>query len=437
MLIIISLLAIFTLVAFLRPVWLLYALLVMSPLSAFWAGIFHGLFLGWTLFPTDLCLAALLFVYFLRLPIVKRPILLPKSYAAWGLAICLLGIGIGLLNAPVGAVYQASRGYVGYLVFLPAAFLVSDAKERQRFFKGVLYVYILLALLLVLDVSGALQSIPSNYVRPTIGNTPLHYPRLNGGMLIEMLWLGVMCLLSARTKATKRIGGFLFTVAAVGLLLSTTRGLMVGTAVGVLVLLFLIRRWRWTSRSGFNIKRNLVLSVLVPIFFLIMAQMLWHVNLTGPLSQKIVEAFRTPGGGASIQYRVLEAHAYLDAFLRSPLFGNGFGYRVEGFLPTVARSGYYWGHDEYLVMLVEIGLVGAIPFLLFLLVLFRVAVRSFRGSFRSSAAWVLAGAFVLSLSSLAVSSLTSPFLVRYGSQFFIPIVGGILYSYDIEKRKHV
>jgi O-antigen ligase len=240
------------------------------------------------------------------------------------------------------------------LLFAVSIQLLEDRGFAQRIFKSLIVITIIAAIVAIFQHFSADRSSSVTIGRETIstfGNVTYF-----AGFLAPMVAL-VAARILANPRPENRIPmGLLLVV--IGYLLITTeaRSAWAGAAVGVLLLVFLnVRpaRTRWIALG--------ILAAAAVLMFFLFPEMVQRRLLA------IVESNPT----SSIARRLYFYKGAWNAFLASPLFGQGIGNFVA-FLPKF-RSPEYWmahsedivphAHNEFLEILSETGLAGFLGFM--------------------------------------------------------------------------
>lgn len=138
--------------------------------------------------------------------------------------------------------------------------------------------------------------------------------------------------------------------------LSRSRGMLISTAITLLFYVLVVKGTRriWTI-AGLATAAVMVLTFLSPEYQSIVVKALSRINVDSDLS--------TAGRAAAFQ-------GAWDQFLENPFFGRYVVERLTGFYP----------HNIYIEALMSVGLVGAVPFTIHVVMAFRSAIGLIRNS---------------------------------------------------------
>jgi O-antigen ligase len=246
-----------------------------------------------------------------------------------------------------------------------------------------------------------------------------------GVFLAFSFFLTFGVLLKSRSgKAMKSIllpSLFLFFVS---LILTYSRGAWFSFLVGAFSAIVL-NNIRTASDSG-RAKENLILLLCAGtlLFGFIVAAVLL------PTVQARMESIFV-GGGINVGGRAERWVPFLKAWLKNPIIGTG--YYSWAYLPSIQRlSG---GHNQFLNLLLDVGVLGTVIYTWLLVRVFRVALRCYRTT-RNLLLRGLSFGFLVGFITILVSLFSGEFL--YGSEligaFWISI--GIIYAgVEIERAQ--
>src|SRR5271157_2764503 len=244
---------------------------------------------------------------------------------------------------------------------------------------------------------------------------------------------GWMCMvaplsfgLGLMSRSTSRRIRYIFfaVVMALTIFFSLSRGGVISFLVGT-VILASIALWRAPSRKS-----------LIPILSFVVALFIYLVYLgMSPIIERFAQS------GISSNERLLVWSASLTAFRGFPVFGTGLG-TFQHIFPMYKPDGiamfYQHAHNDYIEILVELGIIGALLTLVFL---------GFVGKHVLSVAWTrrdryLKAAFVASLASMGVFSLFDFNLHIPSNAILLSFVLGLAVAMSrleqrVERRKSV
>jgi exopolysaccharide production protein ExoQ len=302
---------------------------------------------------------AFLLVRFGGAPRLRRPdVCAPLVYAAYGYAVILL------FAAAYSPYLMLAMVRAGQVVVVVALFMAIVRHARSAAAHLVAHGYVVLIALSV--VFGVVVPFPRLPTQPD-RFTWLHVHPVQAG---EMLAIAVVLAAAYVVTFRLRRAGprwplasylLLLAVCAVGLVATNTRGAMLGALVGLSALVWV--RWRGTRRVEVGALAALVAAI---------------VALT---SWSAIESFFVRGESAE-RLATLNARTHLwEAAYRhiadNVLYGSGLAASRGLFLDTLGLGG---GHNALVNVLVEIGVVGALVWLAFLLAVLVAALRLTRAS---------------------------------------------------------
>ena len=204
------------------------------------------------------------------------------------------------------------------------------------------------------------------------------------GMIIP-LSLGIA--LRSRRAENRLMFGFFSVVMAIGLFFSLSRGGIISFLAGLLVFTFV------------SLTRGMSRKKLIPVFLFVLVLAVYLLSLgISPVIERFIST------DVSKEQRLAAWQGTLSAFRDFPLFGSGWGtfqyifkvYQPEGLT-------LYWdhAHNDYLELLLETGLAGAIITVAFFFFLFRVIMKA---QWRGRDLYLGAG-FAASITTMALHSL--------------------------------
>lgn len=217
------------------------------------------------------------------------------------------------------------------------------------------------------------------------------------------------------------------------LLTSKTRTYMLGTIVGILIVL--------AHANGCNSKKIRTRGLFLLIFTVVLGEI--YMTLFGnPYIDALFSRIMELGNGfeASGGYRIYEIDKAIEKFLESPLFGKGYGYLEYVYIELMGW--FEWGdfmHNTYVEILAKTGLLGSFLYGIGLLSYLRnqrTYIRKSQYTDNNSATGMLIGGFAGTCCWL-VTYFAAP-LSSYGYVFLPGIVGLLYYNYyKIESKRGV
>jgi O-antigen ligase len=277
------------------------------------------------------------------------------------------------------------------MVFFILRRIFSDAVLRSRAADVLIMVSVVVCLFAVYQFFADIAGIPSAFtgLRPQYQQAVLGFPRAHATAL-EPLYLASFLLVPLFLSLARHIatGRYRYCAAAV-LILSV---IIIGVSRGALLALTLtlpifavtvIRGIGW-NRLGIQAGAKILAVVLVSLGISVgmIGVALGAQGITRVSSHAQVDDASIEGG--SVDSRLDTYTTALRLFEEAPVFGRGPG--SVGPLTvkddaTLAEQGYGLINNQYLELLVEVGLVGLVAYLAFLFALLFSALRSLRQRF--------------------------------------------------------
>lgn len=396
-----------------RPVWGIYAILIISPFFPLIATILHGNFMGRTLMPTDVLLILVL-IGWLWVYISKKERLIlsfiPKITWLW-VSIILVGFVMGEFYHYRGC-FSASRGLFMYLLIPATCCFFGTLLSREKLLKFLLGIFFLINLGIIYNVLGGFNFIS---ISRTEFGSGVYRPRAVDAFATVPSTLISISFLLFYKKAPKwlKLLAWLNLVSGfTGLLLSITRGFALGLIVGLVFITLIIIKIRSKRRILFSpslmVKFLGIVAICLILTFLISVYV-FKVNLFEIFYLRIQYAFS--GEDFSTLYRIEETKVYYQSFLRRPILGHGVGsiiYSPDFYLEHLNKYwDKYWGHNEYLWIMQNMGLVGIVAFSLFIVSAIRISYRILNKAYCETDRVLSVSFFLILIASLA-TSLSSP-----------------------------
>jgi O-antigen ligase len=364
--------------AFLRPVAHLTALLFVTVIvpygiqNQYGFGSGAGLVLSDVLIMTGLLWALLVLA---RQPVEPRRTLAMAAVGAM-LAITALqavrGWRYGADLSQVGYEFRVLLGWVTVAIAMP---LLSDRAARERLFRGMLGVGILVGLYGLVQYFGAFEFFAEGDagLREGVRLTSDGKGQIQGGLFafpVGVL-MGFAVLTSGAVKSRLGQAALLALVVtnAVGLLLTYERTFWIATVLGLGMI---------AVRAGFA--QRLRVIVLVVGVVVIAAPVLSTVapGALSAASERLL-SLNQYGNDDSVRYRLQEGRHVIDKIQAHPLVGWGLGDEIFYGLPWLQTppSAEAFAHNGYLWLAWKIGIPAAL--LLFLTIGWAIVARPPRG----------------------------------------------------------
>lgn len=225
-------------------------------------------------------------------------------------------------------------------------------------------------------------------------------PNHMAAFLVVFILFAAALLFWGRLGATRRVGLIgLILAFTVGLIVSASRGSMLGLVLGG-VALFCLSLPVWKNYYQWPVWR----TALVPMAVLLVCVIVLLIAIRLPALQQVVHRFNN--APADLDWRLRAWHVGLIQFQEAPIFGTGAGtYVIYGrtYRTPEIQVDFVHAHNEYVEMLGEYGLMGMALFLAFLAAHLRRWWLSYRqlGYQRLPAAGGGSNALALNLGALA------------------------------------
>lgn len=291
---------------------------------------------------------------------------------------------------PFATEMELSRLFIYLTVFIVASFGIKDREGVQRVIKT------LIVFGFILGMFGIIQHATWNgkiywLKKPISENATSYGPFVNrnhfAGFIGMLIPFSLGTALASRRIEKKMTYGFLGIAMAVALFFSLSRGGIMSFIASMLVFSVLV------LTKGMSKKK------LVPIllFVVVLAAYLLFLGIS-PVVERFVQ------GEVSNEQRVTAWQGTLAALRDYPILGSGFGtfeYVFKIYQPNGLYGYWDHAHNDYLELLLDLGLVGIIPVCIFLFVVLRLIIRTeWKGR-----DLYLGAALLASITSIAVHSL--------------------------------
>jgi hypothetical protein len=345
----------------------------------------------------------------------------------------------------------------GWLAFVTLAFPLVSFVSYIEFnsLKKIRTFYIIIVVVCIIAIITFLVQVPFGEgmrqasiidVRTALRGSP-------SGGIVDLSFLSAMALsllfpfLFFRQRSFSLQSRFIlaaFIISLIGLFFSFARSFWVSTALGMISMLYLLKRISGKKTSSMKLILIVAFSFLLCVFFL---PTIW--SIIEARASSIVSPF---GHDYSLLERVYEGRGLLTSIVEHPQslwLGNGFGkkftfYSINPFtLGGVGERTKDYSHNHYLYLLWTVGIIGLSAFLMFVFSLFRDLRRAILDHVKDYEIAVpyklmLVGIFGTFVNFLVAALLYTPFrIVRWN--IYLGMLVGIGYNiikyYRTDKSK--
>lgn len=237
-----------------------------------------------------------------------------------------------------------------------------DSAFFRTIFKVLLLSGVIVSLMVVLGMG--LSSSSETYYGETRRTLSIGGSNVDNNNLATMMCLqvvaGFFLFLRTPKKGSKIIYLFLSALIIIAIFYTGSRGSLVGLALSF-VILFLV------SRTHHKIIKLVVASmIIIAIFYLLV------LVLPSSVTQRFsIESVLETGGSGRFE---IWADAFI-LFKEAPLLNKLFGFGWSSF-PYIMKSSFHWfvaAHNDYIEVLVELGVLGFALYVVMLLTFFNIA----------------------------------------------------------------
>ena len=291
---------------------------------------------------------------------------------------------------PFATEMEASRLALYLAVFFMAAFGTRDEEGSYRIIKA------LVIFGFILGVFGIIQYATWNgkiywFKAPLSPHALSFGPFVNrnhfAGFIGMIIPLSLGLTLMSRRVEKKVMYAFLGIAMAIALFFTLSRGGIISFFAGLFVF------------SAFIFTRDMSRMKLLPIFLFVFVLAVYLLFFgISPIIEKFIHS------ETSTQSRFIAWQGTLSAFRDYPVFGTGFGtfqHIFKAYQPESLRLYWTHAHNDYLELLLELGIVGMVIVGLFFIVIFRTIMKiQWRGR-----EVYLGAALFASMTTIAIHSL--------------------------------
>lgn len=362
-------------------------------------------------------LAAILFRVFFRsclnqVRTIKSKLNLPLTIF---LTITLFNVLRGLFYS-----YKMSSLALESFVYLSLGliFLVTDVFKSLRDIKNLFNILVLLTI--VQSIYGV-----TNYliVGHRIGGTLF-------GIIPNMVAIVLLNLsFYSPDRRKRRLYLLLLFPAAVHLIFSFTRGYWFGFIGGLIFSYAYYVSQRKYKAGGkiFNFLKGLIVVFSISVVILLSLQfILPGGNFIQEFTKRFKSSFSASLGRETVSNyaRVLEYREAVEKIKEKPVHGFGLGYRFEYFNPLLLkRESVYAVHNDYLAIILKMGLVGLTVFLWLFYVFFREGLQAGRRTADPYSKGLIAG-FSANILQILLVGFTNHVIIGVMNTFYLAFAMG-------------
>ncbi|MFA6427387.1 MAG: O-antigen ligase family protein [Candidatus Magasanikbacteria bacterium] len=322
-------------------------------------------------------------------------------------------------------IIQDAIPFVFFLLFLPAYYLFNNDKTKELFIR-LIGVFIISSALFSLYTftlfSTGLSKLHGQYYTwfrdVAMGKitevTPFFYRVVTPEHLLIPLIVLIICSLLMKNEKHHNMWRFLFIMCSVVLMLNFSRAYLLGIAVGFLFLLYKHTFKRWIIVSVWNA------TIMVLIFMSINILFSFGKSLGLEIVGIRLGSFVNPTMEVSTNTRIALLEPIFNIIEDHPFIGNGIGSSFSYLNPytntTLITRNYDWG---YLEMWAELGILGAIWFIILIAVLIFELIKKIRevSDFHDLYVGLLAG-----IIAILIMNVTTPVLFHVLGIFYLAFV---------------
>lgn len=327
------------------------------------------------------------------------------------------------------------RNVIGVAALLVALPILADPGARSRLFRGMVLVGLLLGLW---GIAQWVVNIPFGPagdvgVREGVDFTTEGRGQIQGGAFAFPLAivLSFAALISGDVRSWRGRAPLLAVLLlnSVSLLLTFERAFLIGTAVGLLVVI---------ARSGQSQRVRAVLWTPVAVLLLLAAFATLAPGQLTAVGERLWSV-REYDNDISVTYRVVESQSVVREIRERPFLGSGVGASVRWGLPAanISAQNYTYTHNGYLWLVWKLGMIPAfLMALLFALALLRRERNEGRSEMVSKGAQAgLLVLLILAVTSPVFSTSATPLTGMLLALSLVPKAPGIARQHD-ERRAY-
>lgn len=379
--------------------WILYLIILFVPLRGIQqVFIPKEYFLGKTLFIHDILFIFVIIGLLFQLQRIrlKRNLIFNVDKANIFFAFVIIyGFIQGILHN-YASVYRSSQGLIFYLIF-PFLILIlqkSYIREKHKYI-FFLHTYFIAINFIALIFSLGLLNFLIGSQKPmmTVGFLRPNYYIDTIIAVLSIFW-GILGTLFSESRLEKILSNMCLILGFAVLILSVTRGFIIGFALSLLLLCVIIKLIK-KDISFLKLLKLISLFLLVGIFLTYFG----NFNIKDVYTNRFLEARE------GMEDRLAEAKAYYNSFKENPILGHGFGAPV--IIPIVYGGETTYCHNEYLYFLHATGIIGFLIFIFFISKLLRVSFYKIKISNDKKDKLIASFSFITIISFIIIS-FTSP-----------------------------
>lgn len=336
--------------SFIKTSWLLYlTIFTVAFKHAIRGFVPQHIFFGRTLLPGDALLVFLVAGLFFKVIVESRKGFLSQKIDR-SVIIFTIIIAYGFLYGILNGYHNVFRASRGLLFYLPLPFLIvyfqnldNRQQERHAFINFLFFFFISVNFLSILVSLGYLNVLfHSKHIGHSLG---FYRPNkiIDTVLSLPAIFFSLFVLKQYQSKAYIALATVSLILGIGSLMVSVTRGFLIGFVITALVLAFISKKGSFFS---FRVVGASIL--LIPAMLFLMVG--FNVDFISAYKLRFQQS-------QGITYRMHETMDYYYSFLESPIMGHGFGSPVTRYFSSGSLETSY-AHNDYLFFLQTVGVLG-------------------------------------------------------------------------------
>jgi len=322
------------------------------------------------------------------------------------------------------------QAIIYYLLFFAITNLIREKKQIRVLFGGLFGIATIVSLLMILQ-ARVVNSVRLMYGRIETADQGSWATRIlpPGEVVIFIAFISAICAIAIMNRPFFRsVYFYLIPILGGGLLLTYNRNYWGSIILSLLIFMLLI------SKRGR--KKFLGWLAIVFVFLMLVILPLTRLSKTGRVySDSIVERFsslftvKETFASSSLEWRKIENEYALRSIIQHPFLGTGLNVKYRPYLPNMGIDKTGWDstsyiHNGYFSILVNMGLLGFLPFIWFYI---HFLVRGFSNwrKIRDNIEKSIVIGFTLSGIAFSLANLAMPKLIEWRGIMVIATIAGM------------